>query len=233
MSSESDRLHDPGSSGSRESEPESRSPGSTESRKPKAESLLLVLSAPSGAGKTTLAHRLVDETPGAVFSVSWTTRAPRGQERDGVDYRFVTEAEFLARVREGAFVEHAFVHGCRYGTPRSVVEEALARGRLAVFDIDVQGGEQLKRAHPEAAAVMILPPSMAELERRLRGRGTDGDGVMARRLAAARAEVRRGCKSYDYCVVNDDLEWALGDLRAIVRAEGLRAGRIRPDAMGF
>ena len=194
--------------------------------------LLLVLSAPSGAGKTTLAHAFRAAHADAVFSVSVTTRAPRGAERDGVDYHFVTRERFEALVGEGAFAEWAEVHGQRYGTLRATVEATLAAGRIALFDIDVQGGAQIKAAWPaEAATVLILPPSVAELERRLRGRSTDSEEVIRGRLAVARAEVRRALASYDYVVVNDVLEEALGRLDAIARHErALRAGRPDPAA---
>ena len=189
--------------------------------------LLVVLSAPSGAGKTTLARRFVSSRPDAQFSVSATTRAPRGAERDGVDYWFVTPDRFAALVGERAFAEWAEVHGKRYGTLRSTVEEALAAGRIAVFDIDVQGGSQVKSAWPaQAVSVFVLPPSMEELERRLRSRSTDSDEVIARRLAAARSEIERGLAEYDYALVNDDLEEALGELQALVDHErALREGR--------
>ena len=187
--------------------------------------LLLVLSAPSGAGKTTLAHRFRDAHPDATFSVSVTTRSPRGSERDGVDYRFVSAEAFAALVERGAFAEWAEVHGRRYGTLRETVEEALRAGRIAIFDIDVQGGAQIRAAWPrETAAVLVLPPSEAELERRLRGRSTDSEEEIRGRLAAARAEVARGLASYDYVVVNDDLEAAAGRLAAIAAHERARRG---------
>jgi guanylate kinase len=197
-----------------------------------APGLLLVLSAPSGAGKTTLAHRFREAHPDAAFSISVTTRPPRGAERDGVDYHFVSPERFGELVARGAFAEWAEVHGHRYGTLRETVEEALRAGRIAIFDIDVQGGEQIKRAWPgEAAAVLIVPPSAAELERRLRGRLTDSDEVIRRRLAAARAEVERGLASYDYVVVNDELPAALRCLEAIAAHErGRRGGAPDPRA---
>lgn len=197
-----------------------------------AAGMLLVLSAPSGAGKTTLAHRFRAAHPEAVFSVSVTTRAPRGAERDGVDYHFASAARFAELVAQGAFAEWAEVHGQRYGTLRATVDEALRAGRIALFDIDVQGGEQLRRAFPrDAVTVLVLPPTLAELERRLRGRSTDSDDVIRRRLAAARAEVARGLASYAYVVVNDDLEVALSQLEAIAAHErARRAGRADPAA---
>lgn len=189
--------------------------------------LLLVLSAPSGAGKTTLAHRFRARQPDAVFSISATTRLARGAERDGVDYHFVSPDRFGELVAAGAFAEWAEVHGQRYGTLRATVDEALARGRIAVFDIDVQGGLQIKAAWPDAAAtVFILPPDVAELERRLRGRSTDSEEVIRRRLAAARAEVARGLATYDYVVVNDAVDAALEKLVAVAAHErARRAGR--------
>jgi guanylate kinase len=185
--------------------------------------ILLILSAPSGTGKTTLARRLLALHPGSTFSVSYTTRAPRGAERDGVDYHFVDEATFTRMAEAGGFVEHAEVHGHHYGTPRSVVTQAKAHGTLAVFDIDVQGGEAIKAQHPEAVRVLILPPSLQELERRLRSRSTDDEATVRRRLDVARRELQRAL-AYEYWVVNDDLERATEDLAAIVRAERCRAG---------
>lgn len=192
--------------------------------------LLLVLSAPSGAGKTTLAHRFRADHPEAVFSISATTRAPRGAERDGVDYHFVSPERFAELVGQGAFAEWAEVHGQRYGTLRATVDEALAARRVALFDIDVEGGSQIKTAWPlEAAAVLILPPTREELERRLRGRSTESDEAIRRRLAAAQAEVARGLAGYDYVLVNDELESAAARLAAIARHErASRAGRVDP-----
>lgn len=194
--------------------------------------VLLVLSAPSGTGKTTLGRRLVAAEPGAHFSISWTTRPPRGRERDGVDYVFVSEARFQELVRQDAFAEWAEVHGHFYGTPREPVEQALADGRLILFDIDVQGGEQLKARYPMAVTVLVLPPSFEELERRLRARGTDPESVIERRLLAARAEIRRG-RAYEYCVVNDQLDRAFATLQSIVRAERSRRSRFDFTRLGF
>jgi len=191
--------------------------------------LLLILSAPSGTGKTTLARRLVAAHPGATFSISYTTRAPRGHEKDGVDYHFVSEDGFQKMIDAGQFVEWAQVHGHRYGTPRSSIESAKA---LVVFDIDVQGGEAIKKRHPDAVRVLVLPPSLAELERRLRARSTDDAATVRRRLDAARNEIARArAGAHEYWVVNDDLDRAYGDLEAIVRAEGCRAERrpLAPD----
>ncbi len=194
--------------------------------------LLLVLSAPSGAGTTTLAPRCRAEHPDAVFSISATTRAPRGAERDGVDYHFVAPARFAELVAGGAFAEWAEVHGQRYGTLRATVDAALRAGRVALFDIDVQGGEQIEAAWPrDTATVLVLTPTVAELERRLRGRSTDSEAAIRRRLDAARAEVARGLASYDYVLVNDDLDAAYARLDAIARHErSLRGGRADPAA---
>ncbi len=201
-------------------------------RKGAGPGLLLVLSAPSGAGKTTLAHRFRAEHPDAVFSISATTRAPRGAERDGVDYHFVAPARFAELVAEGAFAEWAEVHGQRYGTLRATVDGALRAGRIALFDIDVQGGEQIEAAWPrDTATVLVLTPTVAELERRLRGRCTDSEAAIRRRLDAARAEVARGLASYDYVLVNDDLDAAHARLDAVARHErALRGGPADPAA---
>jgi guanylate kinase len=188
--------------------------------------ILLVLSAPSGAGKTTLAHKLLKSMPRARFSVSYTTRAPRGEEKDGVDYRFIDAKSFQEQIDRDAFVEYAEVHNHFYGSARSVVEEAFANGEVAVFDIDVQGGATIKAKYPEAVLVFILPPSMAELERRLRDRKTDADETIRRRLLAARMEMQKGVASYDYLVINDDIESAWRQLESIVIAERCRRGRV-------
>jgi guanylate kinase len=193
---------------------------------------LLVVSAPSGAGKTTLARRFVEVTPGARFSISATTRPPRGTERDGVDYHFLSPEDFAARVAAGAFAEWAEVHGRFYGTLRATVDEALREGVVAVFDIDVQGGAQILDRWPaEAVSVLVVPPSPGELERRLRGRSTESDEDVRLRLAAARAEVARAALRYGYVIVNDRIEDALGQLSAIARAARVRrAGGSDPAA---
>jgi guanylate kinase len=187
--------------------------------------ILLVLSAPSGAGKTTLAHRLLHELHGAQFSISYTTRPPRGAEQNGVDYHFVDTQTFQARIESGQFLEWAEVHGHFYGSAQAVADDAMQSRGMAVFDIDVQGGNAIKRKYPNAVLVFILPPSLEELERRLRDRKTDSDDVIGRRMLAARAEMERGTQSYDYLVINDDLDRAFADLKAIVIAERCRRGR--------
>ena len=187
--------------------------------------ILLVLSAPSGAGKTTLARRLLGDFKGAEFSVSYTTRTPRGSEKNGVDYHFIDAAEFGQRQLKGEMVESAEVHGHFYGSPQAVVDRAKANATLAIFDIDVQGGAKIKAKYPDTVLVFVLPPSMEELERRLRDRKTDSEDTIQRRLLAARAEVERGLESYDYVITNDDLESAYTRLKSIVVAEGCRNGR--------
>ena len=188
--------------------------------------LLLILSAPSGAGKTTLAHRLMKEMPEAVFSVSYTTRSPRGAERDGVDYRFVDTLTFQEKIERGEFVEWAEVFGQFYGSPQTVVDEAVAKRGLAIFDIDVQGGIAIKRKYPDAVLVFVLPPSLEELERRLLERKTDSEETIRRRMLSARSEVERGSVQYDYLILNDDFERAFDELRSIVVAERCRRGRV-------
>ena len=189
--------------------------------------ILLVLSAPSGAGKTTLARRLLQdqELQGAQFSISYTTRSPRGAEQNGVDYHFVDTAAFNARIEAGQFLEWAEVHGHFYGSSQAVADEVIQGRGIAVFDIDVQGGIKIKQKHAHAVLVFIMPPSLAELERRLRDRKTDSDDAIGRRMLAARAEMERGTQSYDYLVVNDDFERAFRDLKSIVIAELCRRGR--------
>lgn len=192
--------------------------------------LLLILSAPSGAGKTTLARHLLAVEPRARLSVSTTTRPPRGQETEGRDYHFVDEGIFQAMVDGGEFLEWALVHGHRYGTSRAVVQASFAEpGSLTIFDIDAQGGSAIKAQFPDAVSVFILPPSLAELERRLRGRQTDSEEVIQLRLAAARSEILRGLAEYDYLIVNQLLQEAGDDLRAIVRAARCRASLTREE----
>jgi guanylate kinase len=186
--------------------------------------LLLVISSPSGAGKTTLARRLASEIP-LRFSVSVTTRSPRPGEVEGRDYAFVSNARFDEMIAAGEFAEWAVVHGNRYGTRIATVEDCLRGGSDCLFDVDFQGGRQIRRQWPaDSVLCFILPPSMVELERRLRQRATDAPDVIARRLAMACEELTH-YGEYDYLVVNDDLERAYGELRAIYVAA--RAARLR------
>jgi guanylate kinase len=185
---------------------------------------LLIVSAPSGAGKTTLVKALLARDSQVVYSVSCTTRAPRAGERDGIDYFFVSDEAFRQRIDAGEFLEHAEVHGHRYGTLRSWIEAQLQADRDVVLDIDTQGAEQVRALMPEAVSIFILPPSLAELESRLRARATDADAVIERRLAAARAEIAHAGE-YDYVIINKDLDTAIADLAAVVRASRLRYAR--------
>ncbi len=187
--------------------------------------LMIVVSAPSGAGKSTLCNRLVAEFPAIAYSVSCTTRAPRGEERDGVDYYFLTKKEFRERIRQGEFLEYAKVHGNFYGTLEDTVLFAMESGRHVLLDIDVQGARQLRESlarleprHPIRRGFMdifIEPPSLQELERRLRGRGTDEEKVIRRRLENAQVEME-AAKDYRFRLVNDEIEQAYRELKAIV-----------------
>ena len=187
---------------------------------------LLIVTGPSGTGKSTLLRRLIDEVAGLVFSVSHTTRAPREGELDGRDYHFVDEGTFADLVRGDAFLEHALVHGHWYGTSRAHLEEWLVRGTDVVLDIDVAGADQVRAKRPEANAIFILPPSFDELRGRLRTRAQDSDEVIATRLANATAEVR-AVQRYDYAIINRDLDTCYAELKAIVLADRHRVWRQR------
>ncbi len=192
--------------------------------------LLLVVSSPSGAGKTTLCRRLREEFPQLTFSVSYTTRAPRPGETHGVEYFFVDRDVFTEMVARDEFAEYALVHGNNYGTSAALVREALARGTDLLFDIDFQGGRQLRRKFPtEVVLVFILPPSLGELQRRLRARNTDAPEVIERRLRVAREELSH-YGEYDYVIVNDDLDRAYDVLRGIYLSELHRCARQRQAA---
>lgn len=182
---------------------------------------LYILSAPSGAGKTSLVRELVGAEPQVRVSVSHTTRPMRPGEQDGADYHFVSQDEFLRLAGEGAFLEHAEVFGNYYGTSETTVRDQLARGMDLILEIDWQGAEQVRRRIPEAVSIFVLPPSLAALQERLEGRGQDSTEVIARRLAEARNEIAH-YPEYDYLVVNDSFQRALADLRCIFRALRLR-----------
>lgn len=187
--------------------------------------LLLIISSPSGAGKTTLCRKLRAEFPSLVFSVSHTTRKPRPGEQDGREYHFVDRDRFMGLVAEQAFAEWAEVHGNLYGTSFAEIERArAAAARGILFDIDYQGARQIRQRVPDAAAVFVLPPSFSVLEERLRNRASDDEETVRRRLAKARTEIEHYAL-FDYLVVNDDLERAYDQLRSIVVAEGARRGR--------
>ncbi len=192
--------------------------------------LVLVVSAPSGAGKTTLCRRLLEEDPEISFSVSYTTRPPRPQEQHGKDYFFVDRPTFEAMIQEGEFLEWAEVYGNLYGTARSQVLARLQEGHDVLLDIDVQGAFQVRqKLGPEAVLVFILPPSLEELAKRLRARSTEDEETIKKRLAAAEKEIKQAEK-FDYLVLNEDLEEAYQTLRAILQAERQRPFR-RPDLL--
>jgi guanylate kinase len=187
--------------------------------------LMLVLSSPSGAGKTTIARKLLALEANLELSVSATTRAKRAKETEGTDYHFVSGDEFAAMIAKGAFLEHATVFGHRYGTLRAPVEEALAQGRDVLFDIDWQGTQQLaEKARKDLVSVFVLPPSTAELEQRLRRRAQDPDDVVRDRMAKAANEVSHWAE-YDYILVNTDLKASVASVRSILHAERLRRER--------
>ena len=190
----------------------------------KRRGLLFVLSSPSGAGKTTIARMLLDQDSGISLSVSATTRPMREGEVDGRDYHFVTDAEFDRMVESGQFLEWAHVFGRRYGTLENEVRKSIDAGCDVLLDIDWQGTQQLKQVDPDIVRVFILPPSMEELERRLRHRGTDSDEVIERRMERAAAEISHWAE-YDYVLVNEDKETCLGKVHAILEAERLKATR--------
>ncbi len=186
--------------------------------------LLFVLSSPSGAGKTTISRMVLDADDGIGLSVSATTRPIRPGERDHVDYHFVSDEEFDRRVAAGEFLEWAHVFGHRYGTLKSEVTKQIEGGRDVLLDIDWQGTQQLKQVDPDIVRVFILPPSMEELERRLRERGTDSDAVIANRMSRSAAEISHWAE-YDYVLINDDAEHCRKLVHTILKAERLKAAR--------
>ena len=187
--------------------------------------LLLILSSPSGAGKSTLSRKLMAWDSDLRFSVSATTRSPRSGEVDGREYYFRSHADFESMVQDGQMLEHAEVFGNFYGSPRGPVEAAMSQGRDTLFDIDWQGGQQIKQAmRGDVVSIFILPPSIAELESRLRGRAQDSEEVIAQRMAKSQSEISHWME-YDYVIVNRDLDAAFGELVTIVQAERLRRDR--------
>ena len=186
----------------------------------------LILSAPSGAGKTSIAKALLARRSDVGYSVSCTTRAPRPGETPGQDYQFLTTEEFLARQAAGDFAESAQVHGNLYGTLRSEVDRVLRTGKHVVMDIDVQGAAQFRRAYPDSVAVFILPPSAEVMLNRLRARGTENRAELARRMISALEELR-SVAEYHYVVINDVFDHAVGRVCAILDAETMRRDRLR------
>ena len=190
---------------------------------------LYIIAAPSGAGKTSLTRALLERDPGIVLSVSYTSRGPRPNEVDGVHYHFVSREEFAAMIARGEFFEHAVVHGDLKGTSRRVVEQTLRDGRDVLLEIDWQGARIVRAQMPEAVSIFILPPSRAELERRLRARASDSEATIQRRLADAHEDLAHAAE-FDYLIVNDKFDDALGELCEIVRArrEGCAIARPQP-----
>jgi guanylate kinase len=183
--------------------------------------LLFVITAPSGAGKSSLIEALLKEDPSLRLSVSYTTRAPRPGEVNGREYHFVDEKTFLAMLERSEFLESAQVHGNRYGTSQAVIREALARGQDLVLEIDWQGAQQVRKLYPGCVGVFILPPSVAELERRMRARGQDSDEVIRRRMSSAEEEISHA-PEFNYAIINKDFDEAKRDLQAIIRVERLK-----------
>lgn len=194
--------------------------------------LLLILSSPSGAGKSTLARRLIEWDPTLKFSVSATTRLPRAGEVEAREYYFRSRDAFEAMVQSGDMLEHAEVFGNLYGSPKQPVVDAMENGRDVLFDIDWQGGQQIKQAmRADVVSIFILPPSIADLEKRLRGRGQDSSAVIADRMAKSRSEISHW-PEYDYVLINQDLPAAFEELKSIVIAERIKRER-QPDLTGF
>lgn len=195
--------------------------------------LLLIISSPSGAGKSTLSRRLMKWDPTIRFSVSATTRSPREGEVDGKDYWFTSRDDFEQKLKDGEMLEHAEVFTNLYGSPKGPVDQAMAEGCDTLFDIDWQGGQQIRNSAlgNDVVSIFILPPSIRELESRLRGRGQDGDEVIAGRMDKCQSEISHWAE-YDYVLVNDDLDKAEAELCTIVEAERLRRER-QPGLTGF
>jgi guanylate kinase len=191
-------------------------------------STIFIISAPSGSGKSTLVDKIRQTVPDLEFSISYTTRKPRGAEQNACEYFFVTREQFEETIRKGEFLEHAEVFGNYYGTARHFLDQAKADGKDLLLDIDVQGAEQIKRKLPEAVSIFVMPPNRTELKRRLLNRGQDSDEVIERRLKAARREIENYDK-YDYILVNDRLEDSIVSLEAILLSERLKR-QGQPDA---
>jgi guanylate kinase len=187
--------------------------------------LLVVVSGPSGTGKTSLCQWAVEAVPGLVHSVSFTTRPPRPDERNGSDYHFVNEATFRAMAARGEFAEWAQVHGHLYGTSQVLLEQHFVAGLDVILDIDTQGADILRRTHPDGVFVFVVPPSWAQLEERLRRRRSDSEAEIQRRLQRAREEVHHS-RAYQYVIINDEFARAAEYLKAVILAEGCRPARV-------
>lgn len=187
--------------------------------------LLFVITAPSGAGKTSLIDALLKKDARLKLSISYTTRPPRPAERSGREYHFVDERAFVEMLKAGEFLESAEVHGYRYGTSRTVVRELLSGGDDLILEIDWQGAREVRRLMPDCIGIFILPPSIAELERRMRARGQDSQAVIEKRMANAREELAHA-PEFEYTIINKDFDEALQDLVGVVRAERVRSARV-------
>jgi guanylate kinase len=179
---------------------------------------LFVITAPSGAGKTSLIDAVMKDDPSLKISVSYTTRAPRRGEQEGVDYHYVDDATFLAMRERGEFLESAEVHGNRYGTSKQVILDAVKRGEDLILEIDWQGARQVRALYPDCVGIFILPPSIEELERRMRARGQDSDAVIQRRVQNARGEMDHAGE-FDYAIINKDFDTARRELAGIIQKE--------------
>jgi guanylate kinase len=195
-----------------------------------AEGILFVVSAPSGAGKTTLVRKVIEQLPGVNLSVSCTTRAPRPEEQEGIDYFFITRDEFNTMEREGKFIEWAHVHGDLYGTPRANMEK-LQHGEDLVLEIDTQGARKIREELHDGVLIFIRPPSLEVLQERLQTRGGDSEEAMQARLHNAQKELDQ-MGWYDYIVVNDDIEEATRQLASIIIAERCKTARVLPEGKG-
>ena len=193
----------------------------------KKSGLLFIVAAPSGAGKSSLIDALLKDDPRLKLSISYTTRAPRAGEVNGREYHFVDEKTFIAMLERGEFLESAEVHGNRYGTSQSVVDGILKSGDDLMLEIDWQGAQQVRKLFPGTVGIFILPPSIEELERRMRRRGQDSDASIQRRMANAKEEIEHSVE-FEYAMINKDFDVALQDLKAIIRAERLRKSRPGP-----
>jgi guanylate kinase len=204
-------------------------PSKSRPSSPPRRGIIFILSAPSGAGKTTISRAALKEIAGLEASISLTTRAPREGEVDGIDYRFVSDDEFKRNQSAGQLAEWARVFEASYGTPRAPLDAAVAAGRDILLDIDIQGARQIRAAYPDdAVTIFVLPPSFAALEERLRGRATDSEPSIEHRLTKAREEAQ-AYPEYDYLIINAEVRDSLARLETIVNAERLRVGRLRGD----